>query len=81
MNHLRDGLTQGYWSADDANAMLSLARRAHKATSGLLRYLESCKGIGPPAGTKHPQAPEEPEEPTMISLHPLTELINHARSA
>lgn len=46
-NHVLDGLKQGYFTAPEADRMLSLSRCARAATTGLMKYLHSCKGQAP----------------------------------
>lgn len=41
LNHFRDAVTRGYLPEADFPAHLHLARRALKASAGLIRYLES----------------------------------------
>ncbi len=47
LNHLEDALRCKYITPEEANPLLALNRRALKATTGLLRYLNSCKGKAP----------------------------------
>jgi four helix bundle protein len=46
-NHIEDGRTKNYFSEEEATRLFDLQVRATKATTGLLRYLESCKGQAP----------------------------------
>ena len=46
-NHIEDGRTKKYFSEEELARLLDLQTRATKATTGLLRYLESCKGKAP----------------------------------
>jgi four helix bundle protein len=39
---LRDGLDRGYFTPADVDRLQHLAGRAAKATTGLIRYLDSC---------------------------------------
>jgi four helix bundle protein len=48
-NHLLDACTQKYFSEDDLRKLIHLTFRAQKATTGLIKYLDSCRGR-PPAG-------------------------------
>ena len=41
-NSLRDGRDRGYFTAIDTDRLQRLAGRSAKATTGLIRYLESC---------------------------------------
>jgi four helix bundle protein len=43
---LKEGKTKAYFSPQDADALLALAERARKATSGLIRYLRSSQAPG-----------------------------------
>jgi four helix bundle protein len=40
-NHIRDALESGYFTAEEAERMLTLVRRTLGAIRGLMRYLES----------------------------------------
>ena len=53
-NHIEDGVTKKYFSEEDASNLLCLQVRATKATTGLLRYLESCKGRAPTGWNREP---------------------------
>jgi four helix bundle protein len=46
-NHIADGRTKNYFSEEETTRLFYLQVRATKATTGLLRYLESCKGRAP----------------------------------
>ena len=46
-DHLQNGKTRGYFTADDEERLRRLALRAQKATTRLIRYLDSCKGKAP----------------------------------
>jgi four helix bundle protein len=46
-NHLKDGRGRGYFSADTSNKRCHLSLRAQKATTRLIKYLESCNGRPP----------------------------------
>lgn len=48
-NHLLDAREQKYFSEEDLRKLIHLTFRAQKATTGLIKYLDSCKGR-PPAG-------------------------------
>ncbi|HVH55289.1 MAG TPA: four helix bundle protein [Vicinamibacterales bacterium] len=43
---LKEGKAKAYFSPKDADALLTLAEKARKATSGLIRYLRSSKAPG-----------------------------------
>ena len=43
---LKEGKAKAYFSPQDAEALLALAERARKATSGLIRYLRSSQAPG-----------------------------------
>ncbi len=53
-NHIEDGVTKKYFSDEDASNLLCLQVRATKAATGLLRYLESCKGKAPTGWNREP---------------------------
>jgi four helix bundle protein len=53
-NAILDGRTKNYFSKEDAERLLMLLRRTRGATTGLLGYLESCKGEAP-TGWKKPR--------------------------
>ena len=46
-NHIEDGRTKKYFSEEDCARLLELQLRATRATTGLLKYLDSCKGKAP----------------------------------
>jgi four helix bundle protein len=46
-NHLLDAQKQRYFDAEATATLLSLCNRALGATTGLLRYLDSCHGAAP----------------------------------
>ena len=48
-NHLNDGQTRGYFSADTVKRLIHLSFRAQKAMTRLIKYLDSCKNR-PPGG-------------------------------
>jgi hypothetical protein len=48
-NHLYDSRKHLYFSPEDARRLIHLSFRAQKATTRLIKYLDSCKGR-PPAG-------------------------------
>ena len=48
-NHLHDAEKQQYFHVDDISRLIHLTFRAQKATTRLIRYLDSCKGR-PPTG-------------------------------
>jgi four helix bundle protein len=48
-NHLHDAQKQQYFHVDDISRLIHLTFRAQKATTRLIRYLDSCKGR-PPTG-------------------------------
>lgn len=48
-NHLHDARKQNYFSEEEIKKLVHLTFRAQKATTGLIKYLDSCKGR-PPAG-------------------------------
>jgi four helix bundle protein len=48
-NHLYDARKQTYFPEEDIRKLIHLTFRAQKATTGLIKYLDSCKGR-PPAG-------------------------------
>lgn len=58
-NHVLDGRTRGYFTPDATEALLSLQRRAHVATTRLLQYLDSCNGVAP-TGWKSGHKPRTP---------------------
>jgi four helix bundle protein len=53
-NHLADGVDRGYFSAQDINPLLTLARRASAALTRLIRYLRTATAPKPPARTQNP---------------------------
>ena len=59
-NHLHDARTRKYINGEEANRLLKLQARARKATTGLLRYLESCGGEPPTNKDKKPKNPKNP---------------------
>lgn len=63
-NHVMDGVDRGYFRRDDANRLLTLARRASAATTRLIRYLATAR---PPATNPGTQAPQKPK-----NRHPST---------
>jgi four helix bundle protein len=48
-NHLLDAQKQECFNQDEINELIQLTFRAQKATTGLIRYLDSCNGR-PPTG-------------------------------
>ena len=46
-SHLQDGSTKKYFNVEDTSRLLRLESRASAAATGLLRYLESCRGQAP----------------------------------
>lgn len=48
-NHLQDARKQKYFSDEDVRKLIHLTFRAQKATTGLIKYLDSCRGR-PPTG-------------------------------
>ena len=46
-NHILEGKRSGYFREPGATELLILCSRALGATTGLLRYLESCDGVAP----------------------------------
>jgi four helix bundle protein len=56
-NHLQDGRSRGYFSDADEERLRRLALRAQKATTRLIKYLDSCKGRAP-TGWDITNAPE-----------------------
>jgi four helix bundle protein len=58
-NHLRHGHRQRYFSAEDFEAALTLAKRALGATTRYWQYLDSCEGNVP----GQPPAKRPPERP------------------
>jgi four helix bundle protein len=46
-NHLLDGQRNGYFAEADVKRLLELLNRALGASTGLLRYLDSCDGEAP----------------------------------
>jgi four helix bundle protein len=46
-NHIDDARKKGYFSDTECTRLFELQVRATKATTGLLRYLDSCKGRAP----------------------------------
>ena len=50
-NHIDDARRKGYFSKEDCTKLFALQIRATKATTGLLRYLDSCKGKAPTGWT------------------------------
>ena len=53
---LHDGHERGYFSPNDRDRLQHLAARAGKATTGLIRYLDSCRNK-PRGGAKPPRGP------------------------
>jgi four helix bundle protein len=53
-NSAGSGFKRGYFSADDTDKMQSLAGRSGKATTGLIRYLDSCPRR-PRSGSRSPR--------------------------
>lgn len=53
-NHIEDGHTKKYFSDKDTTRLFDLQVRATKATTRLLRYLESCKGKAPTGWNSEP---------------------------
>jgi four helix bundle protein len=53
-NHIEDGRTKNYFSEEEATCLFDLQVRATKATTDLLRYLESCKGVAPTGWDSEP---------------------------
>jgi four helix bundle protein len=45
-NHIEDGRKKKYFGEEDSAKLFELQVRATRATTGLLRYLDSCKGKG-----------------------------------
>jgi len=54
-NHLNDAQTRQWLTQDEATSLLQLCRRAINATTGLLKYLDSCKGIAPTGWNADPE--------------------------
>jgi four helix bundle protein len=52
----RDGHLRGYFSLADCERLQRLAGRAGKATTGLIRYLDSCRDK-PRGGSRPPRPP------------------------
>jgi four helix bundle protein len=48
-NHLEDAREQKYFPENDIRELIHLSFRSQKATTRLIRYLDSCKGK-PPTG-------------------------------
>ena len=48
-NHLQDAREQKYFPEKEIRELIHLTFRAQKATTGLIKYLDSCKGK-PPTG-------------------------------
>ena len=46
-NHILEGRAREYFSAAETETLLSLQRRSQIATTRLLAYLESCRGVAP----------------------------------
>jgi four helix bundle protein len=55
-NSVRAGLNRGYFTREQAECLQLLARRAGKASTGLIRYLESCR--------EHPRSLNRPNPRT-----------------
>ena len=56
-NHLAEGRTRKFFSAEQEERLRRLALRAQKATTRLIRYLDSCKGRAPAGwATQHDNA-------------------------
>ena len=47
LNHLQDARQSKYMDAQEVDSLIRLNKRALKATTRLLKYLESCKGKAP----------------------------------
>jgi four helix bundle protein len=68
-NHLDDARRRRLLTEDQARSVHALTRRALGATTGLIRYLDSCKGEPPtdwdqnPPSTKRPGAPRNSDHP------------------
>jgi four helix bundle protein len=54
-NHLRDGKDRGYFSENEIQPLLTLAKRSSAATTRLILYLRSAKA--PPRRTPNPEPP------------------------
>jgi four helix bundle protein len=56
-NHLRDGCDRGYFTADEIEPLLRLARRASAAVTRLIRYLQTAPS-NPRTRTSNPRTKE-----------------------
>ena len=67
LNHLEEALEEGYIKPEEAESLSRLNKRALKATTRLLRYLDSCKGKAPTgwdlADVEGPNEPNERKNP------------------
>jgi four helix bundle protein len=59
-NQLLDGVNRGYWTIDSVRELLFLEHRATRATTGLLAYLDSCKGEAPTGWDAPPPESDPP---------------------
>jgi four helix bundle protein len=60
LNHLEEALEHGYVKPEEAESLSRLTKRALKATTRLLRYLDSCKGKAPTGWDLTDVQPDEP---------------------
>jgi four helix bundle protein len=56
-NHLQDGVDRGYFTPEQIEPLLVLARRASAATTALARYLRTARAPNARTRTKAPKHP------------------------